>query len=166
MPKIRMKIKTDLGEIKKVRDVKDVKDVKKVKEDKEKRVKDCIGNRFHDEDTGQFTSSGKAGSSSIRRKNNKNCQPGTTRSNPNRWIKNPDKCGREGPYKCSTDQLAEIIENGDIFNRLYIDDEVKNGVADRLERIVDADPDFLSNLAYLVQPIVDYRDKSASETAN
>jgi hypothetical protein len=165
MPKIKMKIKTDLGEIKKTPDVKKVKDIKKVKEDKKKRVKDCIGNRFHDEDTGQFTSKDKAGSSSIRKKNNDNCQPGTTRSNPNRWISNVQRCGRLGPYKCSTDQLAEIIESGDIFNKLYIDDEVKDGVADRLERIVDADPEFLSNLAYLVQPIVDYRNKNVIDPA-
>ena len=84
---------------------------------KKKKEHDCIGNKYHrggteDGETskaGQFSSKEDAGSASIRKKNNTNCSPGTTRMPGRKWIKNVKDCGREGSmkYKCSTDNLKE-----------------------------------------------------------
>jgi len=71
--------------------------------------KGCKHNRWHDED-GKLSSKEDAVVSSIRKKTSKDCKPGTTRANPHRWIKNPDKCGREGPYRCKDDTKKSVRE--------------------------------------------------------
>jgi hypothetical protein len=73
---------------------------------KEKKAGGCIGNKNHDKQ-GRFSSKKTAKSASIRKPNNTDCKAGTTRANPTRWLKHPDKCGREGKYKCSTDGVKD-----------------------------------------------------------
>ena len=112
---------------------------------KKKKDKDCIGNKYHRGGTefgetskaGQFSSKEDAGSSSIRKKNNTNCSPHTTRMPGNKWISKVKDCGRAGSkqYKCSTDQLKEQ-ELGDDQVK-WVRDWFENFVEESLESYFD-----------------------------
>jgi len=108
----------------------------KAKKGKKKTGK-CIGNKYHrggsesgeGKNAGQFSSKEDAGSASIRKKNNTDCKPGTFRMPGNKFIKNPHKCGREGEYKCSTDDKKDG----------YRKNKVKEEFRKSLEKVYEED---------------------------
>jgi hypothetical protein len=126
------------------------------------------GNPAHSQSDGKFTSSDDpTGSWSIRHpKTGADCDAGTYRkTGPKKkvWTKLP--CGRDSDTElCGTKngvrsgrpvkKAKKITESDtDIMDELFIDMSTQEELGDRLQRLLDRDPKFLSHLAYLVAPL-------------
>ena len=129
--------------------------VKQLNEETKKPKKNCsVGNPYHGP-RGKFTNIGRRGSWSVPNPDNKdNCDHGKMRTTGSgkgqQWTKQP--CGRDddgkgkAKYKCKDGTLAELDLLLDVL-------ELKD-VELRLKDVLNEDPDFVSRLSYLVQPII------------
>ena len=138
------------------------------KKSKPKKKNCSPGNPLHST-SGEFTGKGKKGSWSIRTKG-EDCNYGqlktTGRGNEKRWTKTT--CGREDPkddnkkakYKCKDGSLNEEENNfrDDVWDKTLMQ------LQDRLQKLLDRDPQFLKRLAYLLKPMTDMEREESNMT--
>ena len=126
-------------------------------------------NRFHDAETGRFTTKEKAGSQSVRGATNKPCKhDGVTQMNPRKWTKLP--CGRKNPKDSSSPKAKYRCHNASVVNEFL----VNQGMTNDESKIFDTGEWLLIRQDYLdtftielmLATLQEFRDELEMETAS
>ena len=154
-------------------------EAKKKKKERKPHCNKKGGNPHHSKEDGRFTSAESDGSWSIKHpKTSADCDAGTYRKTGKGkqkvWTSIP--CGRDSDTKlCGTKdgvrsgrsvKKVKKITESDIMDELFIDMSTQEELGDRLQKLLDRDPKFLSHLAYLVAPLNIMQKKHSARQDN